>query len=215
MNDAAPSPGLTNPTTAALRLLAALRWLVLLLLIHWLIAGGRKLAAALRQGAEHPHFPHFAKRFGTDDPAIIRDRIAGGLRRATALQAELLATGPADPRLADIAYRRAIGAVVIDIGRALGVFRDAPARIVRRNSNLVPRPLFPFTAEPAILAAPATCAQPSACPGLRAGATGPPQRTPLSRNARERVPPRSRSNAGVPWSFSRRTPASFSLYALS
>ena len=210
-NAAAPTPGLTNPTTAALRLLAALRWLALLLLINWLIACGRRLTAVLRKGADHPHFAHAARRFGTDDCAVIRARIAGGLRRAAALEDELLATGPADPRLADLAHCRAIGAQVMDIGREIGVFRDAPApaRIIRRNSSRVQRPLFPLTVEPAIATAPAACAQPTA--------TGPPQRTPLPRKARERVPPapRSQTNAGVPWSFSRRAPASLSLYALS
>jgi len=210
-NAAAPSPDLTNPTTAVVRLLATLRWLALLLLIHWLIRVGRKLTAILRQGASHPRFPLFAERFGTDDPAAIRARIAGGLRRATALEDELLATGPADPRLEDLAHCRAIGARIMDIGREIGVFRDAPApaRIIRRNSSRVQRPLFPLTVEPAIATAPAACAQPTA--------TGPPQRTPLPRKARERVPPapRSQTNAGVPWSFSRRAPAPFSLYALS
>lgn len=111
MTAAAPAPDLTNPSTAAVRLLAALRWFVLLLLIHWLIAGGRKLSVALRQGTAHPDFPLFTRRFGTADPAVIRARITRGLRRAIDLEAELLSTGPTDQRLADIAHRRAIAAI--------------------------------------------------------------------------------------------------------
>ncbi len=213
MTAAAPAPDLTNPSTAAVRLLAALRWFVLLLLIHWLIAGGRKLAAALRQGAAHPDFPLFTRRFGTTDPAVIRARITRGLHRAIALEAELRSTGPTDQRMADIAHRRAIAAIIIDIGRDLGVLRAA-ARIACRGHrvashlNRVRGRWFPIAlGQPARTAVPAACAQPAA--------TGPPASQPRHRDAE--------TNAGVPWNVSvpvfglrsGGTPASFLSYALS
>lgn len=169
MTDAAPTPGLTNPSTAAVRLLAVIRWFVILLIISLLIIRGRKLAAALRQGTAHPHFPAFAKRFGTNDPAAILARVTGCLRRAAALQAELFATGPADQRLADLAHCRAIGAQILDLGRELGIFPDAPAtaHTIRRR---VQRRWFPLAPVQPAATARKTCAQPTA--------TGPPQRTP-------------------------------------
>jgi hypothetical protein len=211
MTAAVQTSGLTTHSlTAAVRLLAGLRWLALLLLINWLIIGGRRLAAVLRKGAAHPDFPLFAKRFGTDDCAAIRARVTAGLRRATALEAELLATGPTDPRLADITHCRAIGAQIVDIGRELGVFRDAPARITRRSNTTAN--LFPLTLAQPIPAATATCAHPTACPGLRAGATGPPSL--IHRGDAESAELKF-DDAGVPWNFSRRAPASSPLYALS
>ena len=204
MTAAAPTSGLTNPPTGAVRLLAALRWLVLLLLVYWLVAGGRRLAAALRQGTAHPDFPLFAKRFGTDDPAVILARVTRGLRHAEALEAALFATGPTGRRLADIAHRRAIAARIIDIGRDLGVFRAAPTRA----SNLAQRWLASLAfAMPSIAAeTPPGFAHPAS--------TGPPQSTPRPRSGRGCSGQQHRScqNARARWNFSGRTRVHFPVH---
>ena len=123
MTAASQTAGLNNPTTGAERLLAVTRWVIILLFVHWLIGRGRKLVATLHQ------------RIPESDLA----RINRGLTRATALHAELLALRPTEGALDDIARRRAIAAVVIEICTDLGIFRgkrttgiakDSPRRVL-------------------------------------------------------------------------------------
>lgn len=205
MTAAAQTSEPTNPPTGAVRLLATARWLVALLLVHCLIGWARNLTAVLQLGPTDPDDTFLLRHFGTTDPAIILPRVARALRRATALQADLHARRPTEQGFS-IEACRVIAAEMTAICRDLGILRGAPARIARSGHsaasyrNLVRRCWFPRTvSRPTNAAAPATSAQPTA--------TGPPASQPHHRDAK--------TNAGVPWNFSRRAPASFSLYAPS
>ena len=167
MTAAVQTSGLTtNPQTGKDRLLAALRWLVTLLLVHCIIVRGRALAAALAQPDTAPDDTFLAHHFGTTDHAVVLARVTNGLRRAADFEAALLAAGPADPRLADIAHRRANAAVLVDIGRDLGFFRARPAATLARK----PRPRF----FPLAFGLPAIAARSAPAPV----ATGPPEHAP-------------------------------------
>src|SRR5215472_13653412 len=99
MTAAAQTSGLNHPSTGKDCLLAVARWLLALIFIHWIIAGGRALAAAARQpsgppGEDTPEDRFLVRHFGTTDRTLIRPRIARALRRAAALEARLLARRP-------------------------------------------------------------------------------------------------------------------------
>ena len=176
MTAAAQTPDLTDRFTGKDCLLAVARWLVVVLLLRWLIARGTRIAARL-------HHPSVATDLA---------RITRGLRRAAALEAELLATGPTDRRMAEIAHRRAIAAEIIDICRDLGVFRGRPCGAVPKN---VRRRVF-HRSRPA-----ATLRRGQARPAIPSRATGPPYpHRAAHAQAETRV---------CPWNFSRRAPASF------
>ena len=210
MTAAAQTSEPANPTTGAVRPLATVRWLVALLLVHWLIGCARNLIAGLQLGPTDPDDTFLLRHFGTTDPAVILPRVTRALRRATALEADLRARRPTEQGFSTETCR-AVAAEMIAICRDLGILRGAPARIIRNGQSVatrlsrLQRRFFPLTLIPPTTAAPATCVQPTACPGLRAGATGPPASQPHHIDAD--------TDAGVPWNFSRRTPASFLLYA--
>ena len=177
MTAAAQTSEPTNPPTGVERLLDVARWLVFLLIIHWIVARGRELADALDWATGGPSDTFLARSFGTTDRAVVLTRITHILRRAAALQAELLARRPTEQGF-PIEARRAIGAQIIDIGRDLGIFRRKSTATLARNAQ--PR-FFAWTfGVPAIAAAPAAIPQ-LAFSLLRILATGPPQRTPSPR----------------------------------
>ena len=161
MSAAAQTPGLTNHSTGAERLLSVARWLVAIILIRWLILRGRELAAHLE--------PHAAA-------GVIQ-----AVRRAVALEAELLAIHPAGPEMADIAHRRAIAAVIIEICRGLGIFRPLAAPAPRRR-RIGPRSGSRRGHHPSILRMSPDQARLPPSPA----ATGPPRGPHLARYAHGR-----------------------------
>src|SRR5690242_14409371 len=95
MNAAAQTPGLPNPPTGAVCLLAVARWLVALFILHWLVIRGRTLAAALYK-SWGPDDAFLAAHFGTTDRARILTHVTRVLHRAGALETELLARRPTE-----------------------------------------------------------------------------------------------------------------------
>ena len=175
MSAAAQTSGLNdNPTTGKDCLLAAVRWLVTVMLIRWLIVRGHALTAAIHRRSATPADAVLIRRFGTADITLILDRISRGLRRAAALEAELLAIRPTvQSAMADIARRRAIAAVIIDICGDLGIFRARPAPAMRRSTTRRARRIPSYArsihrnaAAPAVM---------RAASSPRARATGPPR----------------------------------------
>ena len=77
MTNAAHTSGLPNPPTVENRLFDLARWLITILVVHYIIARARRLAAALHKpyGPDDAFLAHF---FGTTD----RDRILTRLTRA-------------------------------------------------------------------------------------------------------------------------------------
>ena len=163
MTAAAQTSEPTNPQTGAERLLAFARWLVTLLFVHFLIVRGREFAADLRQHPTASDHPQFARRFGTTDLRLILARINRGLRRAAALEAELLALRPIEHGFS-IEARRAIAAELIDICRDLGVFRAKPATTLAKHAQ----PRF-FALAFGVPPIPGLCTRSSLCES-----TGPP-----------------------------------------
>jgi hypothetical protein len=207
MNDATQTSGLPNTPTGENCLLAIAHWLIALLIIHWVIACGRKLAAALYK-PWGPDDSFLAAHFGTTDRAQILTRVTRALHRATALQSDLFARRPTEQDF-PIEARYAIRAQITDIFCDLGFFRRAA---VRRCSPMPRRALaFRRTVGAGLKPAPTTRTRIQ----RTATATGPPAPVIASAARREAIPIAPSNNAGVPWSFSSRTPASFSLYALS
>ena len=145
MSAAAQTSEPANPPTGENRLLAVARWLLLLLLTHWIIGRGRQLAAALDQ-PWGPDDGFLATCFGTTDRTRIHARITRALRRAAALETDLLARRPTEQGF-PVEARRAVGAEIIAICRELGIYPGKPARAVRRSV----RPLSRFIGEPASL----------------------------------------------------------------
>ena len=192
MTAAAQTSGLTDPSTDKVRLLAIARWLLALLIIHWLITCGRKLAAALHRGANAPDDNFLARHFGTTNRDDILARVTHAVRRATALEADVLARRPTEQGL-PIEARRAIAAEIIDICRDLGIFRRARTSVTasRAASRVRRAKRTPSFARPLVG---------SDSPTPARLATGPP---PSSTKTAE-VNPAARV---YPWSFSRRAPA--------
>jgi hypothetical protein len=174
MTAAAQTSGLPNHSTGEDCLRAVLRWLIALVIIHCLIACGRKLAAGLYK-PWGPDDNFLAHHFGTTDRARIFVRVTDAVRRAVELQSELFAHRPTEQGFS-IEVCRAIAARLIAIGQDLGLYRRArtttPAKNVQPCSLFSPSPcgrgqgggvtFVPFT-------------------GQRV-ATGPPQNTPLPRS---------------------------------
>jgi hypothetical protein len=71
-----------------------------------LIDYGKHLAGTVQQRATAPGFTFFAKPFGTADIALIIARITNGLRRAAALEAELLQRAARGQDLTTTPFRR-------------------------------------------------------------------------------------------------------------
>ena len=171
MTAAAQTSEPTNPTTGKVRLLAAARWLVALLLVHWLIGCARKLIAGLQLGPTDPDDTFLLRHFGTTDTTIILPRVTRALRRATALEAELLARRPTE-RGFPTETCRAVGARIADICRDLGIFRAsrrnraAPAHLSSRTARRGGFETRPYNANPAI---------PARRRSTGPRATGPPQ----------------------------------------
>src|SRR5690242_16772166 len=81
---------LPNPSTGEMRLFDVARWLVTLLVVHFIIARASRLAAALHKpyGPDDAFLAHF---FGTTDRDRIFARMTRALHRAAALEDELRA----------------------------------------------------------------------------------------------------------------------------
>jgi len=129
------------------------------------------------------------------------------LSRAAALEDELRARRPIEQGFSN-ETRQTYAAQIMDICRALGFFpSECPAsRTVRRGRFQT----CPYTATPT---PPVRRRSTTAvCRSLRAGATGPPVRLHREDADIAEIKPPTRV---YPWSFSRRAPASLSLYALS
>jgi len=135
MNAAAQTAGLPNASTGAERLLDLARWLVGLLIIHWIVTCGRRLAAALYKPSG-PDDAFLAAHFGTTDRALILTRITRALHRAADLRAELLARSPIEQGY-PIEVRRAIGARITDICCELGLFRSARTSVIACRTSLI------------------------------------------------------------------------------
>ena len=202
-----------NPPTEVVRLLAAARRLVALLLVHWLISCARNLIAGLQLGPTDPDDTFLLRHFGTTDPAVILPCVTRALRRATALEADLHARRPTEQGFS-IEACRVIAAALIAICRDLGILRARSIRTIARRTHR--RIFHRLRRTPTARRSQARSIGPLRGP-IPSRATGPPDvslRAPL---AGAKQPPlvRSQCNAGVPWNFSRRAPASFSLYAVS
>jgi hypothetical protein len=149
MNAAAQTSGLPNHSTDENRLRAVLRWLVALVIIHCLIAAGRKLAGALYKPSG-PDDSFLAAHFGTTDRAQILARITCALHRAAALEDELFACHPTEQGFPIEAIRARIVAICQDLGlfpraavrgrahRFVGAdFKPVPTTRVRIQPTLV------------------------------------------------------------------------------
>ena len=197
MTNAAHTSGLPNPSTVENRLFDLARWLITLFVVHFIIARASRFAAALHKpyGPDDAFLAHF---FGTTDRDQIFARMTRALHRAAALEDELRARRPIEQGFS-AETRQAFAAHIIDICRELGFFpserpASRPLRTIRRGRFQT----CPYHATPT---APARRISSAACPGLRAGATGPPIQ--IHRGDAEIKPP-----ARVyPWNFSRRAPA--------
>ena len=136
MSAVAPPSEPTNLPIGEVRLLAAVRWLVALILVHWLIGCARKLIAGLQLGPTDPDDTFLLRHFGTTDTAVILPRASRALRRATALQADLHARRPTEQDFSTKACR-AIAVELIAICRDLGILRaksiSAVAKRVHRR----------------------------------------------------------------------------------
>ena len=119
-----------NPLTGKDRLLAVARWLVAILLIHWLIACGRQLADALDQ-PWGPDDTFLAAYFGTTDRTQILARLTRALRHAADLEARLRARRPTEQGW-PIEVHRATRAEIIDICQGLGFLRCAGTPVIAR-----------------------------------------------------------------------------------
>jgi len=207
MTNAAHTAGLTNPSTGENRLFDVARWLITLLVVHFIIARARRLAAALHKpyGPDDAFLVHF---FGTSDRDQIFARMTRALGRAAALEDDLLARRPIEQGFSN-ETRSAYAAQIIDICRALGFFRAKPiAPRAKRTHPIVGEDFKP---------APATRTR---IQRTAITATGPPN-VHLSRATREPAPvldPGGAANSALsepirvsPWSFSGRAPASVHL----
>jgi len=206
MTNAARTSGLPNPSTGEMRLLDVARWLIAILVVHFIIVRARVLAAALHKpyGPDDAFLAHF---FGTTDRDRILARMTSALSRAAALEHDLLARRPTEHGFST-ETRSAYAAQIIDICRALGIIPAKPT--VARAKTACAHPTVGAGLKPApTIRMPVQRPATTACPGLRAGATGPP--AIIHRGDAEIIPP-----ARVyPWSFSRRAPALFSSYTFS
>jgi len=194
MTDAAHTSGLPNAPTGENCLLAVVRWLVALFILHSLIACGRKLAGALFKPSG-PDDSFLVAIFGTTDRARIFVRLNGAVRRAVELQSVLLAHRPTDCGF-PLEVRRAMAVQIVAICQDLGILPRAAAR----KCTPVFRPAVgaDFKSAPTMR----TCMQPI----IATTATGPPS-TPLprqrgrpARSAGRGCRPRHahNTNAGVP-----------------
>jgi hypothetical protein len=141
MSDATQTSGLPNTPTGENRLLAFAHWLVALLIIHWVITCGRKLAAALYE-SWGPDDSFLAAHFGTTDRAQILTRITRALRRATELQADLFARRPTEQGF-PIEARYAVRAQITDICRDLGFFPRAHTSVTASRTAQMRSPRAP------------------------------------------------------------------------
>src|SRR5690242_7521747 len=116
---------LPNPSTGEMRLFDVARWLITLLVVHYIIARARRLAAALHQpyGPDDAFLAHF---FGTTDRDQILARMTSALHRAAALEHDLLARRPLEQGFST-ETRSAYAAQIIAICRALGIIPATPA----------------------------------------------------------------------------------------
>ena len=188
MNAAAQTPGLNQPPTGVECLLAAARWLIALIFIHWIIACGHALAAAARRpsglpGADTPEDSLLVRHFGTTDRARIWPRITRALRRAAALEAQLLARRPIEQGFS-LETCRAIAAEMLAICRDLGMSRGGTTALKPTPSRRRRRPCSRRSIPRMSLARARRL--PSHVTVPRPAATGPPRSTPLPRSARER-----------------------------
>ena len=205
MTNAARTSGLPNPSTGDMRLFDVARWLIAILVVHFIIARASRLAAALHKsyGPDDAFLAHF---FGTTDRDQILARMTRALDRAAALEDELRTRRPLEQGFSN-ETRQAYAAQINDICRALGFFpserpASRPLRTIRRGR---------------FQTCPDTAAPTAPIRRISTAATGPPQRTPLPLRGRGRrnAPGEGAANGTLspptrvyPWSVSRRAPAS-------
>src|SRR5690348_13735705 len=132
MTNAAHTSGLPNPSTGEMRLSDVARWLITLLVVHYIIVRARVLAAALHKpyGPDDAFLAHF---FGTTDRDQILARMTRALSRAAALEHDLLARRPTEHGFS-AETRGAYAAQIIDICRALGMLPARPKAARPTNS---------------------------------------------------------------------------------